>query len=422
MDFVRNTISLRRVVVTGLGTLSSVGKTASESWNSIKNGKSGISKISKFDISDYSVHIAGEVKNYNPLDYFDRKELRKLDPYMQFALIAAGEAIKDSGLNLEKINQERAGVYISSGIGGISTIESNHQRLLSRGPSRVSPFFLPAALANLATGNVSMRYGLKGPNFANVTACAASTHSVGDSFKIIQRGDADIMVVGGAEYPITPLGIAGFSVMKAISSRNDDPERASRPFDKDRDGFVVAEGAGILLLEDLEHAIKRGAKIYAEVVGYGYTSDAYHVTAPDPEGGGAARTMAMALDDAEVKPEEIDYINAHGTSTPLNDKLETLAIKKVFGENAYNINISSTKSMTGHMLGATGATEAIFTILAITDSFIPPTINYETKDEECDLNYTPNKGISKNIRYALSNSFGFGGTNGALIFKKFEDK
>ena len=422
MDFVRNTISLRRVVVTGLGILSSVGNTASESWNSIKNGKSGISKISKFDVSDYTVHIAGEVKNYNPLDHFDRKELRKLDPFIQFALIAAGEAIKDSRLNLEKINKDRAGVYISSGIGGISTIEANHERVLTRGPSRVSPFFLPAALVNLASGNISMRYGLKGPNFANVTACAASTHSVGDSFKIIQRGDADIVVVGGAEYPITPLGIAGFSVMKALSSRNDDPERASRPFDKDRDGFVVAEGAGILILEDLEHAVKRRAKIYAEVIGYGYTSDAYHVTAPDPEGGGAARTMAMALNDAEVKPEEIDYINAHGTSTPLNDKLETLAIKKVFGENATNINISSTKSMTGHMLGATGAIEAIFTIFAITDSFIPPTINYETKDEECDLNYTPNKGVSKNIRYALSNSFGFGGTNGALVFEKFEDK
>ncbi len=422
MDFVRNTISLRRVVVTGLGTLSSVGNTTSESWNSIKNGESGISKISKFDVSDYTVHIAGEVKNYNPFDYFDRKELRKLDPYIQFAIIAADEAIKDSGLNLEKINKERVGVYISSGIGGISTIETNHEKILTRGPSRVSPFFLPAALANLATGNVSMRYGLKGPNFANVTACAASTHSVGDSFKIIQRGDADIVVVGGAEYPITPLGLAGFSVMKALSTRNDEPERASRPFDKDRDGFVVAEGAGILILEDLEHAIKRGSKIYAEVIGYGYTGDAYHVTAPDPEGGGATRTMAMALDDAEIKPEEIDYINAHGTSTPLNDKLETLAIKKVFKENASNIHISSTKSMTGHMLGATGAIEAIFSILAINDSFIPPTINYETKDEECDLNYTPNKGIPGEVRYALSNSFGFGGTNGSLIFEKFEEK
>lgn len=422
MDFVRNTISLRRVVVTGLGILSPVGKTVSESWNNIKNGKSGISKISRFDVSDYNVHIAGEVKNYNPLDYFDRKEIRKVDPYIQFALIAAEEAIKDSGLTLDKINKERVGVYISSGIGGISTIEATHNVILNRGPTRVSPFFLPAALANLATGQVSIRYGFKGPNFANVTACAASTHSVGDSFKIIQRGDADVMVVGGAEYPITPLGIAGFSVIKALSTRNDEPERASRPFDKDRDGFVTSEGSGIMVLESLEHAVKRGARIYAEVIGYGYTGDAYHMTAPDPEGNGAARTMSMALDDAEIKPEEIDYINAHGTSTPLNDKLETLAIKKVFGENAYNINISSTKSMTGHMLGATGATEAIFSVLAITDSFIPPTINYETKDEECDLNYTPNKGVSKELRYVCSNSFGFGGTNGSLIFKKFEGK
>ncbi len=422
MDFVRNTIPLRRVVVTGVGILSPVGKTASESWKNIKNGKSGISKISKFDVSDYNVHIAGEVKDYNPLDYFDRKEVRKFDPYIQYALIAADEAIKDSGLTLDKVNKERVGVYISSGIGGIYTIEATHKVILDRGPTRVSPFFLPAALANLATGQVSIRYGFKGPNFANVTACAASTHSIGDSFKIIQRGDADVIVVGGAEYPITPLGIAGFSVIKALSTRNDEPERASRPFDKDRDGFVTSEGSGIMVLESLEHAVKRGARIYAEVIGYGYTGDAYHMTAPDPEGNGAARTMSMALDDAEIKPEEIDYINAHGTSTPLNDRLETLAIKKVFGENAYNINISSTKSMTGHMLGATGATEAIFSVLAITDSFIPPTINYETKDEECDLNYTPNKGVSKELRYVCSNSFGFGGTNGSLIFKKFEGK
>jgi 3-oxoacyl-[acyl-carrier-protein] synthase II len=422
MDFIRNTIPLRRVVVTGLGIFSPVGKTVSESWKSVKNGKSGISKISRFDASDYIVQIAGEVKDYNPLDYFDRKEVRKFDPFIQYALIAAEEAVKDAALPLDKMNKERVGVYISSGIGGISTIEATHKVILSRGPTRVSPFFLPAALINLATGQVSIRYGFKGPNFANVTACAASTHSVGDSFKIIQRGDADVMVVGGAEYPITPLGIAGFSVIKAISNRNDEPERASRPFDKDRDGFVTSEGASILVLENLEHAVKRGARIYAEVIGYGCTGDAYHMTAPDPEGNGAARTMVNALEDAGIKPEDVDYINAHGTSTPLNDKLETLAIKKVFGKNAYNVDISSTKSMTGHMLGATGATEAIFSVLSITDSFIPPTINYETKDEECDLNYTPNKGISKELRYVCSNSFGFGGTNGSLIFKKFEEK
>lgn len=422
MDFIRNTIPLRRVVVTGVGVLSSVGNNARESWDNIKAGKSGIAEIKRFDTSEYSVRIAGEVKNYDPLNFFDRKEARKYDPYIQFALIASEEAIKDSGLNLDKVDKDRAGTFIGSGIGGISTIEANYRNLLERGPHRVSPFFLPAALANLATGNVSMRYGLRGPNFANVTACAASTHSIGDSFKIIQRGDADVMVAGGSEYPITPLGISGFSVMKAISSRNDEPERASRPFDKNRDGFVTAEGSGIVILEDLEHAVKRGARIYAEVVGYGYTSDAYHITAPDPECGGTSRTMSMAIADAQITPQDIGYINAHGTSTPLNDKTETNAIKKVFGESAYNVNISSTKSMTGHMLGATGAVEAIFSICAIRNSFIPPTINYETKDDECDLNYTPNKGIPMDIKYALSNSFGFGGTNGSLVLKKFEGK
>jgi 3-oxoacyl-[acyl-carrier-protein] synthase II len=422
MDFTRNTIPLRRVVVTGLGVFSSVGKTVRESWENVKNGKGGIGVITRFDPTDYPAKIAAEVKDYDPLEYFDRKEARKLDPYMQFALIAAEEALKDSGMNLDTVNKERVGTYIASGIGGISTIESNYEVLLKRGPGRVSPFFLPAALANLATGQVSIRFGLKGPNLANVTACAASTHSLGDSFKIIQRGDADVMVAGGAEYPITPLGMAGFSVMKALSTRNEEPERASRPFDKDRDGFVAAEGAGVLILEDLEHAVNRGAKIYAEIVGFGYTSDAFHVTAPDPEGAGAARTMAMALKDAGIEPREVDYINAHGTSTPLNDKLETMAIKSVFGEDAYKVNISSTKSMTGHMLGATGAIEAIFSISAINESFIPPTINYENKDEECDLNYTPNKGVERDITYALSNSFGFGGTNGSLVFKKFDEK
>ena len=337
-------------------------------------------------------------------------------------MIAAEEAVKDSGLDLDKIDRDRAGTYIGSGIGGIHSIETNHKVLLERGPQRVSPFFLPAALANLATGHVSIRFGLKGPNFANVTACAASTHSIGDSFKLIQRGDVDVMVAGGSEYPITPLGIAGFSVMKAISSRNEEPERASRPFDKDRDGFVAAEGSGVVVLEDLEHAVKRGARIYGEIVGFGFSSDAYHVTAPDPEGFGGISTMTRALKDAGIKPDEIDYINAHGTSTPLNDRTETLAIKNVFGESAYKVNISSTKSMTGHMLGATGAIEAIFSICAINESFIPPTINYETKDEECDLNYTPNVGVKRDIQFALSNSFGFGGTNGTLVFKKFEGK
>ncbi len=421
MNFTRNTIDLKRVVVTGVGVISSVGKTAPESWESIKNGKSGISKITRFDVSEYTAKIAGEVKEYDPLNYFDRKDARKFDPYIQYALIAAEEAVKDSNLNLEGINKERAGVYIGSGIGGISTIEKNNEIILTRGPSRVSPFFLPSSLANLATGQVSIKFGFKGPNFANVTACAASTHSVGDSFKIIQRGDADVMVAGGAEYPITPLGISGFAIMKALSTRNDEPEKASRPFDKGRDGFVAAEGAGVVILESLEHAIKRGARIYGEIVGYGYTGDAFHMTAPDPDGEGAVRTMKMAIKDAQVSPQEIDYINAHGTSTPLNDKIETQAIKKVFGDHAHNISISSSKSMTGHMLGATGAVEAIVSIFALNNSLVPPTINYETPDDECDLNYTPNVAVQKDLRYALSNSFGFGGTNGSLIFKKFEE-
>lgn len=422
MNFVKNTIELRRVVVTGMGILSPVGRTTAESWDNIKNGRSGIAKITRFDASDFYAQIAGEVKNYDPLDYFDRKEARKYDPYIQYALIAADEAVKHSGMDLDKLDRERMGTYVASGIGGISTIESNKETLIKRGPSRVSPFFLTASIANLASGMVSIRHGLKGPNLACVTACAASTHSLGESYHIIQRGDADVMVAGGAEYPITELGIAGFSVMKALSNRNDDPEKASRPFDKERDGFVAAEGSAIMVLESLEHAVKRGAKIYAEVAGFGYTSDAFHMTAPDPEGDGGVRTMKMALNDAGIKPGDIDYINAHGTSTPLNDKIETIAIKKAFGDAAYKINISSTKSMTGHILGATGASEAIFSVCAINDSLVPPTINYETPDEDCDLNYTPNAAVKRDINYALSNSFGFGGTNGTLIFKKFDEK
>jgi 3-oxoacyl-[acyl-carrier-protein] synthase II len=422
MEFIKKTINLRRVVVTGLGMISPVGHTVSQSWDNIKKGKSGIARITRFDASGYYCQIAGEIKDYDPLRYFEKKELKKYDPYIQLALIAADEAISDSGLQLDKIAREKAGTYIASGIGGISSIEANKEILLERGPDRVSPFFLIATIANLASGQVSIRYGLKGPNLACVTACAASTHSIGDSFKIIQRGDADIMVVGGSEYPITPLGIAGFSVMKALSTRNAAPEKASRPFDKERDGFVAAEGAAVIVLEALEHAVKRGARIYAEILGFGLTSDAYHVVAPDPEADGASRTMKMALNDAQIKPADIDYINAHGTSTPLNDKVETQAIKKVFADHAYRLSISSTKSMTGHMLGATGAGEAIFSIMAINDSFIPPTINYEYPDEECDLNYTPNTGVQKDIRYALSNSFGFGGTNGSLVFERFDQK
>ena len=419
--FSSKTIPLRRVVVTGIGLITPTGKNRGENWENIKNGRSGIGKITRFDASRHASQIAGEVKNFDPTHYFDRKDLKKFDPFIQFALIASEEAVKDSGLDLNAIDKEKAGVYIGSGIGGISTIETNKEILMQKGPDRISPFFLPSCIANLGAGQVSIKFGFKGPNLANCTACATGTHAIGDSTRIIQRGEADIMIAGGAEYPITPLGVAGFTAMRALSTRNDQPEKASRPFDKNRDGFVIAEGSALLILEALEHAQKRGAKIYAEVSGYGFTSDAYHMTAPDPDADGAYRAMKMALADAQIRPEDIVYINAHGTSTLLNDKLETHAIKRLFGEHAYKLAISSTKSMTGHMLGATGSAEVAFTIMAMVNSFIPPTINYETPDEECDLNYTPNQGISREIPYALSNSFGFGGTNAALILKKFSE-
>jgi 3-oxoacyl-[acyl-carrier-protein] synthase II len=419
--FSSKTIPLRRVVVTGIGLITPVGKNKAENWESIKNGRSGIGKITRFDASRHASQIAGEIKNYDPNQYFDRKDLRKFDPFIQFALIAGEEAVKDSGLDLNAIDKEKAGVYIGSGIGGIQTIETNKEILMQKGPDRISPFFLPACISNLAAGQVSIKFGFKGPNLANCTACATGSHAIGDSMRIIQRGEADIMVAGGAEYPITPLGVAGFTAMRALSTRNDEPEKASRPFDKNRDGFVIAEGSALLVLESLEHAHKRGARIYAEVFGYGFTGDAFHMTAPDPDADGAYRAMKMALADAQITPEEIVYINAHGTSTELNDKLETHAIKRLFGAHAYKLAVSSTKSMTGHMLGATGSAEAAFTILAMNNSFIPPTINYETPDEACDLNYTPNQGVSREIPYALSNSFGFGGTNASLLFKKFSE-
>lgn len=419
--FSSKTIPLRRVVVTGIGLITPTGKNKDENWDNIKNGRSGIGKITHFDASRHASQIAGEVKNYDPNQYFDRKDIRKFDPFIQFALIAADEVVKDSGLDLNAIDKEKAGVYIGSGIGGIQTIETNKEILLQKGPDRISPFFLPACIANLAAGQVSIKFGFKGPNLAICTACATGTHAIGDSTRIIQRGEADIMIAGGAEYPITPLGVAGFTAMRALSTHNDQPEKASRPFDKNRDGFVIAEGSALLILESLEHAHNRGARIYAEVYGYGFTGDAYHMTAPDPDADGAYRAMKMALTDAQLKPEDIVYINAHGTSTELNDKLETHAIKRLFGAHAYKLAISSTKSMTGHMLGATGSAEAAFTIMAMANSFIPPTINYETPDEECDLNYTPNQGVSREIPYALSNSFGFGGTNASLLLKKFSD-
>ncbi|MEI6614168.1 MAG: beta-ketoacyl-ACP synthase II [Chrysiogenales bacterium] len=409
------------MVVTGIGLITPTGKNKDENWENIKNGRSGIGKITHFDASRHASQIAGEVKNYDPNQYFDRKDLRKFDPFIQFALIASEEAVKDSGLDLNAMDKEKAGVYIGSGIGGILTIEANKETLMQKGPDRISPFFIPACIANLGAGQVSIKFGFKGPNLANCTACATGSHAIGDSTRIIQRGEADIMIAGGAESPITPLAVAGFTAMRALSTRNDQPEKASRPFDKNRDGFVIAEGSAVLVLESLEHAHNRGARIYAEVVGYGFTGDAFHMTAPDPDADGAYRAMKMAVADAQINPEDIVYINAHGTSTELNDKLETHAIKRLFGEHACKLAVSSTKSMTGHMLGATGSAEAAFTIMAMTNSFIPPTINYETPDEACDLNYTPNQGISKEIPYALSNSFGFGGTNASLLLKKFSE-
>ncbi len=414
------TIELRRVVVTGVGIICATGNNTAEAWGNVRNGRSGTDRISRFDASEFGSQVAGEVKGYEPLDHFDRKEIRKYDPYIQFALIAAKEAVEDSGLKVESPQDERYGCYIGSGIGGISTLEANNRVLIEKGPSRVSPFFLPATIANLAAGHVSIQHSLKGPNLASVTACAASTHAIGASMRMIQTGEADVMVTGGAEYPITPLGVAGFSVMRAVTTRNDDPKTASRPFDKERDGFVIAEGGAVLVLESLEHALARGARIYAELVGFGQTGDAFHMTAPDEEAKGTSRCMQNAIDDAGIKPEQIDYINAHGTSTPLNDKLETKAIKMVFAEHARKLAVSSTKSMTGHMLGATGAAEAIFCVKALQDQFIPPTINYSTPDEECDLDYVPNVGRNAKIEYVMSNSFGFGGTNGSLVFKRYQ--
>lgn len=414
------TIELRRVVITGIGLICPTGNSVPEAWDNVRNGRSGTDRTTRFDAEGYGSQVSGEVKGYDPLNHFDRKEVRKIDPFIQFALLAAKEAIEDSKLKIESPRDERYGCIVGSGIGGISTLEANAHVLMEKGPSRVSPFFLPATLANLATGQVSIAHNLKGPNLASITACAASTHAIGSSMRLIQTGEADVMVTGGAEYPITPLGVAGFSVMRAVTTRNDDPKTASRPFDKERDGFVIAEGGAILVLESLEHALARGARIYAEIVGFGQTGDAFHMTAPDEEAKGTSRCMKNALDDAGIKAEQIDYINAHGTSTPLNDKLETKAIKMVFGEHAHKVAVSSTKSMTGHMLGAAGAAEAIFSVKTLEEQFIPPTINYSVPDEECDLDYVPNVGRSAHVEYVMSNSFGFGGTNGTLIFKRYQ--
>lgn len=415
-------LSLRRVVVTGIGLVSPMGVGTQENWQALLAGKSGIRLISRFDTSDYSSRIAGEVEGFDPLKFIEKKEVRKMDNFIQYALAAAQLAVEDSGHPLSSLQGDRCGVYIGSGIGGIGTIEDTHKTLLEKGPGRVSPFFLVSVIINEASGQVSIRYKAKGPNSATATACTTGTHAVGDSFRIIARGDADIMIAGGTEAPITPLGLAGFCAMRALSTRNDDPPRASRPFDAQRDGFVVGEGGGILILEELGIALRRDARIYAEIVGYGMSGDAYHVTAPCLDGDGAYRAMKRALKDGRVDPGEVNYINAHGTSTPFNDKIETLAIKRLFGQHASRIGINSTKSMTGHLLGAAGGVEAGITALCLKNQIMPPTINYQFPDPECDLDYVPNKARPAEIHYALSNSFGFGGTNGVLLFKKFEEE
>jgi 3-oxoacyl-[acyl-carrier-protein] synthase II len=409
----------RRVVVTGLGLITPLGTGIQKTWEGICKGASGIDRITTFDTSEFPVQIAGEVKDFNPEDFIERKEIKKMDVFIQYALSAGSMAVEDAGMKITEANADRVGVIVGAGIGGIQTIERYHSILLQNGQRRISPFFIPMLITNLAAGQISMRFGARGPNSCVTTACAAGTHAIGDSFKIIQRGDADAMIAGGSESAITPLTIAGFANMKALSSRNDTPQKASRPFDIERDGFVIAEGAGIVVLEELQVALARKAKIYAEVIGYGMTADAYHMTAPDPEGRGVINCMRMALRDAGIAPEAIDYINAHGTSTPYNDKHETSAIRHVFGEHAHRLAVSSTKSMTGHLLGAAGGVEAALCALALTEGIIPPTINYEYPDPECDLDYVPNHAKHIDIENVLSNSFGFGGTNACIILKKY---
>ncbi|MFB9329666.1 beta-ketoacyl-ACP synthase II [Paenibacillus aurantiacus] len=409
-----------RVVVTGMGVMTALGSELQQFWGNLMEGKSGVSHIEAFDVSEYPTQIAAEVKNFNPEDYgIDKKEARRMDRFVQFAVVASQSAVKDAKLAIgENVDPERVGVMVGSGIGGLGTWEDQHNILLEKGPKRVSPFFIPMMIANMASGQVSMATGAKGPNSTAVTACATGTHSIGDSYKMIQRGDADVMICGGAEATIRPTGLAGFCSMRAMSTRNDEPEKASRPFDTGRDGFVMGEGAGVLILESLEHAQQRGAHIYAEVIGYGMSGDAHHMTEPDPDG--AARCMIRALKDGGLEPSQIDYINAHGTSTPVGDKSETSAIKKAFGDHAYKVAVSSTKSMTGHLLGAAGGVEAVILGLTLQNGIIPPTINLDDQDPECDLDYVPNTPRQADVRIALSNSFGFGGHNATIILKKYE--
>jgi 3-oxoacyl-[acyl-carrier-protein] synthase II len=409
----------RRVVVTGIGLISAVGNTTEETWQNLLAGKSGVTRITHFDTSQHACQIAAEVKGFDPLNFIEKKEVKKMGRFIHFALAASEEAMKMAGLSVTDEIADRVGVHIGSGIGGFDIIEREHTNLLEGGPRKISPFFIPASIVNLAAGQVSIRFGAKGPNEATATACTTSAHSIGDAFKIIQRCDADVMIAGGSEAAITPMGIGGFAAMRALSTRNDAPEKASRPWDKDRDGFVVGEGAGILILEDLEFAKRRGANILAEIVGYGMSGDAYHITSPAPEHEGAYRVMMNALRDAKLQPGDIGYVNAHGTSTDIGDKLETVAIKRVFSDKIPPV--SSTKSMTGHLLGGAGGLEGGITVLALRDQILPPTINYETPDPECDLDYVPNQARKVQMDFALSNSFGFGGTNGCLIFRRWSE-
>ena len=408
----------RRVVVTGVGLVSSLGVGTEENWKALCAGRSGIGSITRFDASQFSTRIAGEVKNFDPLQFIAKKDVKKMDVFIQYAIAAAEFAVHDAGLEVTPEIAERVGVFIASGIGGFSAIEREHRVLLKDGPKKISPFFIPSVIINLAAGQVSIRFGAKGPNSATVTACSASAHAVGDAFEIISRGAADVMIAGGSEAAITPLGVGGFAAMRALSKRNDEPTRASRPFDRDRDGFIIGEGAGVVILEEYERAQARKAPLYAELVGYGMSGDAFHVTAPSENADGAVRAIRAALARGECRPDQVDYVNAHGTSTPYNDRLETLAIKTVFGDHANQLAVSSTKSMTGHLLGAAGGLEAGITALAIRRQTLPPTINLDTPDPDCDLDYVPGSARSATVRYALSNSFGFGGTNAVLLFKR----
>jgi 3-oxoacyl-[acyl-carrier-protein] synthase II len=410
----------RRVVVTGMGLVIPTGIGVATAWKNVCEGKSGIGPLTRFDTNEFETKIAGEVKNFNPELYIDKKEIKKMDLFIHYAIAAAKEALEDAQLAITPENSEQIGVIVGTGLGGLPSLERYHKILLEKGPGRISPFFIPMLIANLASGQIAIQFGPKGPNTCVVTACATGAHCIGDAFRAIVYGDAEAMIAGGTEANITPLTIGGFNSMKALSTRNDEPQKACRPFEKNRDGFVVAEGAGIIILEELQFALKRKARIYGELVGYGYTGDAYHITAPSPDGDGAVRCMRMAIKDAGLKPEDVDYINAHGTSTPINDLTETIAIKRVFGDHAKKVPISGTKSMTGHLLGAAGSTEAIFTILSIRDGIMPPTINYEEADPQCDLDYVPNAARRKPVKIAMSNAFGFGGTNATLVFKKFE--